>query len=135
MNMREPTTMWDRAPTDAELGYTKSELAREQAEEHYKTLFSIAFEALSHPEPLKTELICLPYVSYRDNPKGKKNVYQIIDVIRDYSDYPKPEAALLEMLRHSKCPHVAAFKQALIAQYEESNLSELVEFDLEQNRE
>lgn len=134
MNMREPTTMWDRAPTDAEIGYTRSELAREQAEEHYKEFISIAFQALSHQKPLNPELICLPVISYKNSTVGKKDVYPIIDAIRDYMDYPKPEAALLAVLINSQCPYVAALKQALITQYEESNLDELVEFDLERSR-
>lgn len=120
-------SIWDRAPTDAEMGYTKKDLAREKAAAHYTEWVNIAFNQLG---AMKTDLIALPYVTYRNREFGEKSVYPIKEVIADYVDYDKPMAAFMAVMEQSKCPLVAAFKQALIDQYLESNLDELVEFDV-----
>lgn len=102
---------------------------REKTAEHYTNLVNIAFQQLGAGH-IKTELIALPYVTFRNRAFGEKGTYPIKEVIVDYMDYDKPMAAFMAVMEQSKCPLVAAFKQALIDQYLESNLDELVEFDV-----
>lgn len=119
MNMREPTTMWDRAPTDAEIGYTKTDKLREQ----YEDEISGAFHEIKPTTGL-------PYITYRSG-SPKKAMYAIGEVVADsiWLDSPAHKA-LMAVLANSKCPFVAQLKQTLIDEFNDKNVTALVEFDL-----
>lgn len=119
MNMREPKTMWDRAPTDAEIGYTKTDLMIE----HYQDEISGAFHEIK-------ETTGLPYITYRHG-TPKKEMYAIGEVVADsiWLDSPTHKA-LMAVLANSKCPFVAQLKQTLIDEYSDKNAAELAMFDL-----
>lgn len=119
MNMREPKTMWDRAPTDKELGYTKTDKLRDFWEDEISGAF--------HEIKATT---ALPYITYRSG-APRKAMYEISEVVADsiWLDSPAHKA-LMAVLTNSKCPFVAQLKQTLIDEFIDKNVPELIEFDL-----
>ena len=119
MNMREPTTMWDRAPTDAEMGHTKTDKLRDYWEDEVSGAF--------HEIKATTGL---PYITYRHG-AAKKEMYAIGEVVADsiWLDSPTHKA-LMAVLANSKCPFVAQLKQTLIDEFIDKNVPELIDFDL-----
>lgn len=100
---------------------------REKTAEQYTALVSNAFGLIG---TVNMGMLALPFVTYRKKPTGTKTEYPLKEAIGDYLANDKPWAAFIEVLEKSKCPHVAALKQAYIDQYLASNLDELVEFDV-----
>lgn len=117
--MRTPRSIWDRAPTDAEIGYTKTDLMIE----HYQDEISGAFHEIKATTGL-------PYITYRHG-TPKKEMYAIGEVVADsiWLDSPTHKA-LMAVLADSKCPFVAQLKQTLIDEYADKNAAELAMFDL-----
>lgn len=122
--MYEPTTAWDRAPTDAELhgfyGKPKStHIHDEIVEVLTETVRTVSASKLG-----------LPYVKMDkvgDDYVAKLSMYPLSEVVTDYGTDPKPLAALLAVIEKSDCPHVAAFRLALAERYADSNADEVEE--------
>lgn len=112
--MREPTTAWDRAPTDAELdafyGKDKSTQVRDEI---FETLTQ-SIRKVSHAS------LSVPFVKYESADKYYLDQYPIVEVVRDYSSEKGPEAALMTLLERSDCPLVAAYRDALATAYADS---------------
>jgi hypothetical protein len=114
MNMREPTTAWDRAPTDAELNayYGKDKSTRvhdEIVETLTQSIRKVGHAGLS-----------VPFVSHRGTDYGVLRQYPLVEVVRDYSSNEGPEAALMAVMERSDCPLVAAYREALAKAYSDS---------------
>lgn len=110
MDMREPSTAWDRPTTDAELntfyGTEKSTAIRDgMIEVITKTVRDVPSINLS-----------LPYVKYDPN-FAKVATMPFAEVVTEYGTDPKPLAALLAVIEKSDCPLVEAFRQALAERY------------------
>ena len=126
MNMREPTTVWDRNPTDAELnrfyGKDKStEVADEYFEVLTKTVRSVPAANLG-----------LPFVSYRNKPQGSIEQYPLTEVLVDYGTDPFPLKGLIEVIEKSDCPLVAAYRQRLAEHFADLNADEVENFKSEE---
>ena len=121
MNMREPTTAWDRAPTDKELDsfYGKdkpTEIRDLMIETITQTVRTVSYKALS-----------VPYV--KNNPNGRSVIapYSLKEVVTDYGTDPEPLKALLAVLEGSDCPLVAAWRMAMAERFVDSNADEVEE--------
>lgn len=114
MNMREPTTAWDRAPTDAELnlfyGKDKSTRVRDEIVETLtQSIRKVGSASLS-----------VPFVKFRSADNCYLDQYPLVEVVRDYSSEKGPEAALMALLERSDCPLVATYREALAKAYADS---------------
>ena len=111
MNMREPTTAWDRAPTDAELNaYYGKEKSNRVRDEIIETL-TATIRKVPHAK------LCVPFVSYRGTDYGILRQSPIDEVVTDHCADTEPLAALMAVLERSDCPLVAAYRKALATAY------------------
>lgn len=115
MNMREPTTAWDRAPTDKELhAYYGKEKSSRVRDEIVETLTQ-SIRKVGHAS------LSVPFVKFRGTPdSGFVSQYPLVEVVRDYSSNDGPEAALMAVMERSDCPLVAAYREALATAYADS---------------
>lgn len=115
MNMREPSTAWDRRVTDAELakhcGQQKSSSVRDLIVETItETIRKISYKALS-----------VPFVSYRRTDYGVLRAYPLVEVVTDYGTDKGPVlTALMDVLEGSSCPFVATYRKALADKFADS---------------
>lgn len=118
-DMTNIRSIWDRAPTDAEIGYTETDKLREFWEDEVSGAF--------HEIKATT---ALPFISWRDG-TPKKQMYAIGEVVADsiWLDSPAHKA-LMAVLANSKCPFVAQLKQSLIDEFIDKNVPELIDFEL-----
>ena len=121
MNMREPTTAWDRSPTDKELnqfyGKDKSTEVRDlMIETITKTVRTVSHKALS-----------VPYVKNNANGSCVIAPYSLKEVVTDYGTDPEPLKALMAVMEGSDCPLVAAWRMAMAERYAYSNADEVEE--------
>lgn len=124
--MREPTTVWDRNPTDAELnrfyGKDKStEVADEYFEVLTKTVRTVPAKNLSLDYTRTT------YDKARDLYSTHIAKYPVTEIIEDYLSYDKPKAALIELFEKSDCPMVQKFREALAEIFSDHNADEVEE--------
>ena len=71
-----------------------------------------------------TTKLCLPYAKA----EGFGIAYQPIeDVVTDQVSFGKPLAALMTVLEKSDCPHVAALREAIAANYIRMNADRIAE--------
>ena len=125
MNMREPTTAWDRAPTDAELNayYGKDKSTRVR-DEIIETLTQ-SIRKVGHAS------LSVPFVKFRSTDSCYLSQYPLVEVVRDYSSNTGPEAALMAIMERSDCPLVAAYREALATAYADSWADDVEEFKSE----
>ena len=121
MNMREPTTQWDRPPTDKELnayyGKDKSTEVRDLIiEKITSTVRTVSHKALS-----------VPYAKHNSNGGAVIAPYSLKEVVTDYGTDPEPLKALLAVLEGSDCPLVAAWRMAMAERFAYSNADEVEE--------
>ena len=111
MNARMPSSVWDRAPTDAELnayyGKDKSTRVRDEITETLtQSIRKVGHASLS-----------VPFVKFRSAYNRHMDQYPLVEVVRDYSSNEGPEAALITIMERSDCPLVAAYRDALAKAY------------------
>lgn len=121
MNMREPTTIWDRPATDRELNafYGKDKPTRihdEIIETLTKTIRTVSASKLG-----------LPYVKTDPNFSTKIAMYPVSEVLCDYGTDTRPLKALLAVLEQSDCPLVCAYRLALAERYADAWADEVEE--------
>ena len=123
MNMREPTTAWDRGPTDAELnqfyGKDKStEFHDLIVETLTQTVRTVSHKALS-----------VPYVTYSSRAGGEVKPYTLAEVFADYgTDKGERLEALMLVIEKSDCPFVAAWRMEVARKFADQNADELEDF-------
>ena len=83
------------------------------------------FALIKQVHPNKLALPAIQAIS------GRLISYPMREAILDSFGGEKINEALMDMLHHSKCPHVAAFIQVLSDQYEHENAQELDAYDEE----
>ena len=111
MNMREPTTAWDRDPTDKELNaYYGKEKSTRVRDEIIETL-TVTIRKVPHAK------LCVPFVSFRGTDYGILRQSPITEVVTDHCTDKAPMAALMAVLESSDCPLVAAYREALATAY------------------
>jgi len=121
MNMREPTTAWDRPPTDAELNayYGKDKphaVADLIVDTITKTVRTVPYQVLS-----------VPYVKNNSNGTAAIAAYPLVEVFSDYGTEPKLMSALMAVIEKSDCPFVAAYRKAVAERFADSCADEVEE--------
>ena len=122
--MYEPTTAWDRPPTDAEL--TRFWGGKDKKTEVRDNYFEVLTETI-RKVPAKN--LHLDYVTYRNNPLGAIEAYPLEEVISDYCNYEGPLEALISVFEKSDCPLVAEFRKAVAERFADSQADEVEEFN------
>ena len=120
MNMLEPTTAWDRPPTDQELTsfYGKDKpraVADLIVDTITKTVRTVPYQVLS-----------VPYVKHTATSASIAS-YPLVEVFSDYGTEPKLMAALMAVIEKSDCPLVAAYRLAVAERFAEANAEEVEE--------
>lgn len=121
MNMREPTTAWDRPPTDKELNaYFGKDKPRAVADliidTITKTVRTVPYQVLS-----------VPYVKNSRDGSAVIAAYPLAEVFSDYGTEPKLMAALMAVIEKSDCPFVAAYRLAVAERFADANADEVEE--------
>lgn len=120
--MHTPTTMWDRAPTDAELNqfYGKDkghEVHDLIVETITKTVRTVSHKALS-----------VPYVKYSSlNSAATVAAYPLVEVFTDYVAERECIEAMMAMVEKSDCPLVAAWRSAIAARFADAHADDVEE--------
>lgn len=115
------TSAWDTPITNQQLnafnGVAKSS--------HYR---GEIIKALTQDVRSAGKGITLPYI--RNGATGYPYIeaYALADVVADYVAEPNPMAALMAVIEHSDCPHVAAYRLALAQRYAADWANKLEEF-------
>jgi hypothetical protein len=126
MNMREPTTAWDRNPTDAELErFYGKDKPTEVRDEYFEVLTQTVRKV-----PVKNLSLDYTKTTYdRENDLygTQLDKYPVTEVIEDYLGYDKPLLALFEAFEKSDCPFVAKFREALAESFADHNADEVEE--------
>lgn len=125
MNMRDLTTMWDRSPTDKELGqFWGTNLQREAAEEGFRDQITAVFTSdIQRVGSYRT--LTVPVVSGKDN----KIVYQpLIEAVEDEMSYQANMELLMDVLQQSPCALVQALREQLAKTYADRWASDLSEY-------
>jgi hypothetical protein len=119
MNMREPTTAWDRNPTDAELDrFYGKEKPTEVRDEYFEVL----------TKTIRTVPASNLSLEYYSNLKRGLAQYPVSEIVTDYGTDTEPLDALLAVLEESDCPFVAKYREALAKKFADQNADEVEEF-------
>ena len=114
MNMREPTTAWDREPTDKELaGFYGTDKPHRVHDEIMETITETLLTT-SHKR------LCVPFIRMRGTDHPVIAAYPLVEVVADYGTDKGPMEALMEVLEASTCPLVAKYREALAKKYSDS---------------
>lgn len=124
--MYEPTTHWDRAPTDAELnqfwGKDKSTAAHDEIiEKLTKTVLTVPAKSLS------LDYVKTVHDKELDVYRTVIAQYPATEVLEDYLGYEEPLQALIAVFEKSTCPLVAEFRMKLAERFAYLNADELEE--------
>ena len=122
--MKEPNSVWDRAPTDAELNQF---YGKEKRHETYDDMVDTIVNKSRIIGVKNTGLECVSHVN--GYYLGKSTLYPLTEIISDYSSDRAPMKALIEMFEKSSCPLVQAYREALARKYAESWADEVDEFN------
>jgi hypothetical protein len=120
--MYEPTTAWDRAPTDKELENFYGKPAKTDVRDSY---FEVLTESIR-----KVPAANLALVYYSSSKNGLAQ-YSVPEVVTDYGTDPKPLEALLAVLEKSDCPLVQKYREALAEHFADRNADEVEYFKSE----
>lgn len=71
--------------------------------------------------------LSVPCVKNKANGTTAIDAYQMAEVVTDYGTEPKPLQALLDVLRGSDCPLVAAWREAMAERFADANADEVDE--------
>ena len=122
--MKEPISVWDRAPTDAELNQFYGK------EKRHATYDDMVDTIVNKSRIVGVKNTGLDYVKYQSmNASGKIEMYPMVDIIADYGTDTKPMDAFIAMFEKSDCPLVQAYREALARQYAESWADDVDEFN------
>ena len=114
--MRDPTTAWDRNPTDKELENFYGKDKPHRVHDEIMETLTETILTTSHKR------LCVPYIkcsSHVGGP-GKLAAYPLTEVVTDYGTDKGPLQALMEVLEASTCPLVAEYRTALAKRYSDS---------------
>ena len=95
--------------------------AEKQAEAEIKELFTKTVRKVS------SKHLAVPFVSYRTSPTGRIDTHQLEDAVADICSSGKPLEALMKVMEASDCPLVAAWREAMAADYSYRNASDIGE--------
>ncbi len=119
--MFTPTTAWDRIPTDKELSsfYGK--------DKPHAVAQLIVDTITNTVRTTSSQVLSVPYVTYRDGNGPKVMPYPLTEVFSDYGTEPKLMAALMAVIEKSDCPLVAAYRLAVAERFADANADEVEE--------
>ena len=121
MNMREPTTAWDRPASGDELVQFHGEDKPHRVRDEIIETLTKTILTTSHAR------LCVPYVE-NQNGIDKIAVISVAEVVQDYGTDKGPcLTAFMEILEASKCPLVAEYRMALAKRYSEAWADEVEE--------
>lgn len=125
MNASAPSTMWDRAPTDAELSSFYGEnVKRAAAEESYRDQITAVFTG-DIQKVASYRTLTVPLVSGKDD----RIVHQpLIEAVNDELSYQANMELLMDVLQQSACPMVQALREQLAKTYADRWASDLAEY-------
>lgn len=95
--------------------------AEKQAESEIQELFTKTVRTVTHKH------LSVPYVSYRNSPAGRIDTNPLAEVVADVCSSGKPLDALMAVMEKSDCPLVAAWREAMAADYIYRNASDIGE--------
>ena len=132
MNMREPTTAWDRAPTDRELnayyGKDKPHQVRDSIIETLtETIRTVSIDKLGLPYIKHTSVTPSTGGGYTSH----LAMYPVSEVLNDYGTDKGPLKALLAVLAGSDCALVQTYREALAERYADAWADDVEEFKSE----
>jgi hypothetical protein len=96
--------------------------AEKQAASEIQELFTVTVRKVTHKH------LAVPYVSYRcEMPTGRIDTNPLAEVVADVCSSGKPLDALMAVMEKSDCPLVAAWREAMAADYIYRNASDIGE--------
>ena len=95
--------------------------AEQQAAKEINELFTKTVRKVPHKH------LSAPFVSYAQNPTGRIHTNPLAEVVADTCSRGKPLDALMAVMEKSDCPLVAAWREAMAADYVYRNASDIGE--------
>ncbi len=95
--------------------------AEKQAENEIRELFTVTVRKVTHKH------LAVPYVSYAKSSAGRIDTHPLAEVVADVCTSGKPLDALMAVMEKSDCPLVAAWREAMAADYIYRNASDIGE--------
>ena len=95
--------------------------AEKQAASEIQELFTKTVRTVTHKH------LSVPYVSYRHTATGRIDTNPLAEVVADVCSSGKPLDALMAVMEKSDCPLVAAWREAMAADYIYRNASDIGE--------